>query len=77
LRHPCRTPTPFTGNELKAVGLSTDEEGLDNAVCPNGIGEFLEAVGLKDGSRLERVRVDLSDWKFRDRRSLRGIGFEL
>jgi hypothetical protein len=72
-----RAPTAFAGHKLEALGFAPDKEGLDDAVCPDGVGEFLEALSLKDRSGLEGVRIDQIDWKLCDWRGLRGIGFEL
>jgi hypothetical protein len=56
------TPTPFTGNELKAATGWTHYQRLDNAVRANGLCQFRQAIGWEDPARLQRVGVDGGDW---------------
>jgi hypothetical protein len=58
-------PAAFAGDEFVAVGLSAHDDGLDDAVGPDGVGKFAEALLLEDGARLERVGVDQGNGKRR------------
>jgi hypothetical protein len=57
----CGAPAAFPSDELIAVAEGPDDEGLDDAIGQDGIGEFLEAIGAKDGARLEGVGIDEGD----------------
>ena len=53
------TETAFAGDQLVVAGGFADDEGLDDAVLADGLGQFLEALGLEDGAGLEGVRLDV------------------
>jgi hypothetical protein len=54
-------PAALSGDELVAGTGGADDQRLDNAVFADGLGEFLEAVGLEDGARLQGIGVDIAD----------------
>jgi hypothetical protein len=54
-------PAALSGDQLVARTGGADDQRLDDAVFADGLGEFLEAVGLEDGARLQRIGVDIAD----------------
>jgi hypothetical protein len=56
-----RPPTAFTSDELITRTSEADDEGLDNAMLADGLGELLESVGLEDGTRLEGIGIDVAN----------------
>ena len=48
-------PTTFTGDQLEAVAAFADDEGLDDALFLDGIGQFLKSDRSEFFARLERA----------------------
>src|SRR5262249_26121000 len=63
VRQPGCPPAPLPGNQGKAVAFlrAADDEGLDDAVDANRVGELLKFGGVETGPRLVRVRGDRVD----------------
>jgi hypothetical protein len=57
------TPSPFASDKLIAAVDLADHQGLNDAACPNRLGQFSKAFGLKYAPRLKGIGIDFGDRK--------------
>jgi hypothetical protein len=57
--HAGGTPAALAGDELVAVISAANDEGLDEAVGADGVGEFAEALFDEDRTGLDGVGIDV------------------
>ena len=67
LRQPGRPQAPLAGDEFIVQALPADDQGLDNAVFPDGVRQFGQFVLVKGLAGLPGVRLDAADFHFQGR----------
>ena len=67
------TPAPFTGNQFKASGTTTQQDWLYQALSGNGVCQFLQGLRIKVNPWLVSATTDRIDRHIADLRVLVGV----
>jgi len=60
------SPATLASDQLMTIAGSAYDQGLDNPIRPDGLGEFIQSIASKDGSWLNGIGIDCLNGEFLD-----------